>query len=86
MFYVYFHSYFLRAIKFNLLKLVRFNYTWAKVATMVYLEAPVGVGFSYSDDSSDYNTDDDQTAADNLAAVQGTLLLPITISIMQSTA
>jgi carboxypeptidase C (cathepsin A) len=53
---------------------------------MVYLEAPVGVGFSYSDDSSDYNTDDDQTAADNLAAVQGTLLLPITISIMQSTA
>jgi carboxypeptidase C (cathepsin A) len=51
-------------------KLDYFNYTWAKHATMVYLEAPAGVGFSYSDDAADYTTDDDQTALDNLAAVE----------------
>ena len=37
---------------------------------MIYLEAPAGVGFSYSDNASDYETDDDQTALDNVAAVQ----------------
>lgn len=37
---------------------------------MIYLEAPVGVGFSYSDNSSDYVTNDDQTALDNLGAVE----------------
>jgi carboxypeptidase C (cathepsin A) len=51
-------------------KLVRFNYTWATRATMVYLEAPVGVGFSYSDSSADYTTNDDITAADNLATLE----------------
>jgi carboxypeptidase C (cathepsin A) len=51
-------------------KLVRFNETWASVATMIYLEAPTGVGFSYSDDASDYNTNDDQAAADNMAAIE----------------
>ena len=51
-------------------KLEYFNYTWAKHATMIYLEAPAGVGFSYSDDSADYATNDDQAALDNLAAVQ----------------
>ena len=35
-------------------KLVRFNFTWAKKSHMLYIEAPVGVGFSYSDDPSDY--------------------------------
>jgi len=51
-------------------KLVRFEQTWAKLANMLYLEAPVGVGFSWSEDPSDYKTDDDKTAADNLAAVE----------------
>lgn len=37
---------------------------------MLYLEAPAGVGFSYSNVASDYNTGDDQTAADNYAALQ----------------
>mmetsp|Transcript_36242 Transcript_36242/g.79110 ORF Transcript_36242/g.79110 Transcript_36242/m.79110 type:complete len:467 (+) Transcript_36242:46-1446(+) len=51
-------------------KLERFNYTWAKVANVVYLEAPVGVGFSYSEDSSDYGAcNDDNTADDNRNAV-----------------
>ena len=36
---------------------------------MLYLEAPAGVGFSYSSNPADYNTGDNQTAADNLAAL-----------------
>ena len=52
-------------------QLYRFDYTWAKLANMLYIEAPVGVGFSYSDDPSDYpKCNDDNTAQDNLAGVE----------------
>ena len=51
-------------------KLYRFDETWAKVGHMLYLESPLGVGYSYSNDKADYNVDDDQTAAQNLAAVE----------------
>lgn len=51
-------------------KLVRFNFTWAKKSNMLYLEAPVGVGFSYSDNVADYNCTDDTTALDSLHAVE----------------
>lgn len=51
-------------------RLVRFDHTWAKLANIIYLEAPVGVGFSYSDDAGDYERDDDNTAADNVAALE----------------
>mmetsp|Transcript_3426 Transcript_3426/g.10487 ORF Transcript_3426/g.10487 Transcript_3426/m.10487 type:complete len:500 (+) Transcript_3426:66-1565(+) len=50
-----------------------FFHSWTKLANMVYIEAPVGVGFSYSsatDPTQDYQCDDDQTAYDNLMAVQ----------------
>ncbi len=52
--------------------LVRFNYTWAKLANLLYIEAPVGVGFSYSDDPTggDYDQNDDKSSQDNLAAVE----------------
>jgi serine carboxypeptidase-like clade 1 len=40
-------------------------WTWVTVANMIFLEAPAGVGFSYSKTSSDYNTNDQQTALDN---------------------
>ena len=35
---------------------------------MLYIEAPVGVGFSYSE-SNDYSCSDDRTAAENMEAV-----------------
>ena len=46
------------------------NYTWTQSASIIYIEAPAGVGFSYADTKADYITDDNQTAADNLAALE----------------
>eukprot|EP01103_Thecamoeba_quadrilineata_P015789 TRINITY_DN5086_c0_g2_i1.p1 TRINITY_DN5086_c0_g2~~TRINITY_DN5086_c0_g2_i1.p1 ORF type:complete len:486 (+),score=93.35 TRINITY_DN5086_c0_g2_i1:24-1481(+) len=47
--------------------------TWANVANMLYVEAPAGVGFSYSNTTSDYNTNDTQTATDNYNFLLGFL-------------
>ncbi|KAF6155591.1 hypothetical protein GIB67_007849 [Kingdonia uniflora] len=47
--------------------LVKNEYSWNKEANMLYLETPIGVGFSYSADSSSYMSVDDKiTARDNL--------------------
>lgn len=35
------------------------GFSWNKVANVLYLESPAGVGYSYSDDRN-YTTDDDQ--------------------------
>ena len=50
--------------------LYRFDYHWARLANMIYLESPVGVGFTYSDDDADYHNTDDSTAMDNFEAVK----------------
>lgn len=42
-------------------KLLPREYRWNRIANMVFLESPVGVGFSYSD-NDDYKCDDDRTA------------------------
>ena len=44
-------------------------YAWNKIANMVFLEQPVGVGFSYSENSDDYRIGDEQAAQDNLATI-----------------
>merc|ERR1719272_447665 len=51
-------------------QLVKFDYNWNKQANMLYLEAPVGVGFSYSTDQADYKCTDDTTAIDNLLSIE----------------
>nr|GMD89019.1 Serine carboxypeptidase-like 40 [Ipomoea batatas] len=41
-------------------------YAWNNVANIIFLESPIGVGFSYSNTSSDYdNMGDDSTAQDS---------------------
>ncbi|XP_062091532.1 serine carboxypeptidase-like 45 isoform X2 [Humulus lupulus] len=51
--------------------LLRNEYSWNKEANMLYLETPVGVGFSYSTDSSSYvAVDDEATARENLVFLQ----------------
>ncbi|KAL8139209.1 hypothetical protein V2J09_005210 [Rumex salicifolius] len=51
--------------------LVKNEYSWNKEANMLYLETPVGVGFSYANDTTAYNEVSDLvTARDNLIFLQ----------------
>uniref|UniRef100_A0A8C5R965 Carboxypeptidase n=1 Tax=Leptobrachium leishanense TaxID=445787 RepID=A0A8C5R965_9ANUR len=44
-------------------------YSWNKIASVLYLEAPAGVGFSYSDDKN-YQTNDTEVAHNNYLALK----------------
>lgn len=45
------------------------TFSWNKIANVLYLESPAGVGYSYSSDKN-YATDDDQVSEDNYKALQ----------------
>ncbi|CAJ2634918.1 unnamed protein product [Trifolium pratense] len=52
--------------------LVKNHYSWNREANMIYLDSPVGVGFSFSvNQSSYYLVNDEMTARDNLLFLQG---------------
>ncbi|XP_040890602.1 lysosomal protective protein isoform X2 [Toxotes jaculatrix] len=44
-------------------------YAWNKIASVLYLESPVGVGFSYSDDKN-YSTNDTEVSMNNYLALK----------------
>lgn len=46
------------------------EYTWNKVANMVFVEQPCGVGYSYSENDDDYHNNDAQAAKDNYQMIQ----------------
>ncbi|XP_038714373.1 serine carboxypeptidase-like 45 [Tripterygium wilfordii] len=55
--------------------LVSNQYSWNSEANMLYLETPIGVGFSYSSDTSSYEGVNDKiTAKDNLVFLQNWFL------------
>ncbi len=51
------------------MNLVMNEWRWNKIANMVFIEQPIGVGYSYSDNSDDYRIGDEQAAQDNLQVV-----------------
>ncbi|MCI08073.1 serine carboxypeptidase-like 20-like, partial [Trifolium medium] len=42
-------------------------YSWNKVSSIIYLDSPAGVGFSYPKNETDYETGDIKTASDSHA-------------------
>jgi len=45
-------------------------YSWNNIANVIWLESPAGVGFSYSNNSGDYNVGDTRTMQDTYTFLQ----------------
>ena len=65
-------KYFLFIINYGIqdINLVPNPYSWNRYANVIYVESPIGVGFSYSNDRSDYITNDNKTAANTYQFLQ----------------
>jgi carboxypeptidase C (cathepsin A) len=50
------------------------DYAWNKIANMVFIESPTGVGFSYSNDENDLKANDNSTAHDNYHLIKEFLI------------
>eukprot|EP00253_Pinus_taeda_P035098 PITA_35098 len=48
----------------NLPRLIPYPHSWTKVSNIIFLDSPVGTGFSYSNTSTDYLTGDFKAASD----------------------
>lgn len=48
-------------------------WTWTQKANIIFIEQPAGVGYSFSDNSSDYNVGDERSASDVYFFLQGFL-------------
>lgn len=46
------------------------EYAWNKKSSMLFIESPVGVGYSYSDEDADYQANDASTALLNYNLIQ----------------
>jgi cathepsin A (carboxypeptidase C) len=50
-------------------KLIENEFRWNKIANMIFLESPAGVGYSHRTDDGSLDTNDDAVADDNHAAI-----------------